>query len=106
MTRGIPVAVATSGVQASVERHLAHCGLDEIFNSEKRNVVFTKDVAAGKPAPDIYIEAARRIGVDPRFCRAFEDGESGAQLIFRLPLVGGSRSACLAWLFALTHPLS
>ena len=106
VTRGIPVAVATSGVQASVERHLAHCGLDEIFNSEKRNVVFTKDVAAGKPAPDIYIEGARRIGVDPRFCRAFEDGESGAQLIFRLHLVGGLRSACLVWLFALTHPLS
>ena len=43
----------------------------------QRNVVFTKDVAAGKPAPDIYVEAARRIGVEPRFCRAYEDGESG-----------------------------
>ena len=48
----------------------------------QRNVVFTKDVAAGKPAPDIYVEAARRIGVEPRFCRAYEDGESGAQRVW------------------------
>ena len=33
----------------------------------------------GKPAPDIYLEAASRIGVDPARCRAFEDGESGLQ---------------------------
>ena len=33
----------------------------------------------GKPAPDIFLEAARRIGVAPERCRAFEDGESGLQ---------------------------
>lgn len=31
----------------------------------------------GKPAPDIFLEAARRIGADPAYCRAFEDGEAG-----------------------------
>ena len=35
------------------------------------------DVPKGKPSPDIFIEAARRIGCDPRQCRAYEDGESG-----------------------------
>jgi len=77
-SRGVPVAVATSGLRDLVEAHLRHCGLDDLFNSAKNNLVTAADVPGrGKPAPDIYIEAARRIGVDPAFCRAFEDGESG-----------------------------
>lgn len=41
------------------------------------------DVPHGKPAPDIFIEAARRLGVDPARCRAYEDGESGLEAAYR-----------------------
>jgi HAD superfamily hydrolase (TIGR01509 family) len=34
-----------------------------------------------KPAPDIFLEAAKRIGVDPKFCRAYEDTELGMTAI-------------------------
>ncbi|KAL1524682.1 hypothetical protein AB1Y20_019568 [Prymnesium parvum] len=74
---GIPVCIATSGLRTHVEPHLAAAGLDDLFNPAKGNIVCAADVPKGKPAPDIYLEAARRIGADPRACRAFEDGESG-----------------------------
>jgi beta-phosphoglucomutase-like phosphatase (HAD superfamily) len=75
--RGIPVAIATSGSKDDVERHLASNGLTDIFPLGSDRLVFGADVLRGKPAPDIYLEAARRLGVDPARCRAFEDGESG-----------------------------
>tara|TARA_B100000795_G_scaffold106534_1_gene78630 strand:- start:164 stop:520 length:357 start_codon:yes stop_codon:yes gene_type:complete len=53
----------------------AAAGLADIFPREL--IVTAADVPKGKPAPDIYIEAARRIGVRPEDCRAYEDGESG-----------------------------
>jgi beta-phosphoglucomutase-like phosphatase (HAD superfamily) len=77
--RGIPIAVATSGLRDHVEGHLAAAGLADLFSTEKNNLVTAADVPRGKPFADIYIEAARRIGVDPKLCRAYEDGESGLQ---------------------------
>jgi beta-phosphoglucomutase-like phosphatase (HAD superfamily) len=44
-------------------------------------IVTSEDVTRQKPAPDIFLEAARRIGVPPRFCRAYEDTELGLQAI-------------------------
>jgi HAD superfamily hydrolase (TIGR01509 family) len=41
--------------------------------------VTADDVAHGKPAPDIFLEAARRIGVPPAACYAYEDAELGLQ---------------------------
>lgn len=72
---GQPVAVATSGLRDHVEGHLAAAGLSDIFPPNL--IVTAADVRKGKPAPDIYIEAARRLGVQPKDCRAYEDGESG-----------------------------
>jgi beta-phosphoglucomutase-like phosphatase (HAD superfamily) len=77
--RGIPIALATSGLRDHVEDHLRHAGLDDLFNDKRNNLVTAVEVARGKPAPDIFVEAARRIGVDPARCRAYEDGESGLQ---------------------------
>ena len=37
----------------------------------------SEEVARGKPAPDVYLEAARRLGVDPERCAAIEDSHSG-----------------------------
>jgi HAD superfamily hydrolase (TIGR01509 family) len=42
-------------------------------------IVTADDVKHGKPAPDIFLEAARRLGVAPERCYAFEDGELGLQ---------------------------
>ena len=44
-------------------------------------LVTSEDVVNQKPAPDIFLEAARRIGVPPRFCRAYEDTDLGMQAI-------------------------
>jgi len=74
VARGIPVCVATSGLRSHVEAHLTAAGLDDIFNARLGNIVCAADVPKGKPAPDIFIEAARRISVRPEECRAYEDG--------------------------------
>jgi beta-phosphoglucomutase-like phosphatase (HAD superfamily) len=42
-------------------------------------VLSTEDVAAGKPSPDVYLEVARRLGVDPRRCVAIEDSSNGVR---------------------------
>jgi len=39
--------------------------------------VSSEEVARGKPAPDVYLEAARRLGVEPERCAAVEDSHSG-----------------------------
>jgi HAD superfamily hydrolase (TIGR01509 family) len=44
-------------------------------------VVTSEMVKNQKPAPDIFLEAARRIGVEPKFCRAYEDTDLGLQAI-------------------------
>eukprot|EP01051_Picozoa_sp_SAG22_P012028 SAG22_NODE_1215_length_5146_cov_1.556965_3_plen_270_part_00 len=77
IARGLPVAVATSGLKDVVLGHLRHAGLDGMFSDAKGNLVVAADVSRGKPAPDIYLEAALRLGADPARCRAYEDGESG-----------------------------
>eukprot|EP00400_MALV-I_sp_L67-5_P001113 gene1113-293_t len=73
--RGVKVAIATSGLAEFVVPHLEHAGIQDLVDPELR--VYATDVKSGKPAPDIFLEAARRLGVDPKKCRAFEDAESG-----------------------------
>jgi beta-phosphoglucomutase-like phosphatase (HAD superfamily) len=69
----IPKAVATSSTAPEAERSLRITKLIHRFP-----VIVTGDqVAAGKPAPDIYLTAAKRLGVDPADCIAFEDSDAG-----------------------------
>jgi beta-phosphoglucomutase family hydrolase len=69
----IPVAVATSGPAENVVHTLAELGL-----AERITVIVRGDqVPRGKPAPDIFLAAAARIGVPPGECLAFEDSPSG-----------------------------
>lgn len=75
--RGVPVAIATSGLKHLVLQHLEAVGLADLV--DEAHMVFAADVQKGKPDPAIYLEAARRLGVEPRLCRAYEDGESGLQ---------------------------
>ena len=56
---------------------LEHLGIRHLFAT----VVTSEDVVHQKPAPDIFLEAARRIGVPPESCRAYEDTDLGLQAI-------------------------
>jgi beta-phosphoglucomutase-like phosphatase (HAD superfamily) len=73
----IPLAVASGGTKPVIEKVLRHLGIRELFAA----VVTSEDVVKQKPAPDIFLEAARRIGVKPDFCRAYEDTDLGLQAI-------------------------
>jgi HAD superfamily hydrolase (TIGR01509 family) len=71
--RGLPLAVATSARRPTVQRHLGRAGLLDHFTA----VVTRDDVARSKPHPDVYLEAARRLGVPPEHCIALEDSNTG-----------------------------
>ena len=73
----IPLAVASGGTQAIIVQVLEHLKIRHLFNA----VVTSEMVKKQKPAPDIFLEAARRIGVEPKFCRAYEDTDLGLQAI-------------------------
>jgi beta-phosphoglucomutase family hydrolase len=73
----IPMAVASGGTRQIIEQVLEHLKIRELFNA----VVTSECVVNQKPAPDIFLEAARRIGVEPKCCRAYEDTELGIQAI-------------------------
>ena len=73
----VRMAVASGGIKPIIEKVLIHLGIREMFDA----VVTSEDVEKQKPAPDIFIEAARRIGVEPKFCRAYEDTDLGLTAI-------------------------
>lgn len=72
--QGIPMAVASSSRRSDLDSKLALTGLDRFFDA----FVGGDEVEHGKPAPDVYLEAARRLGVSPSDCIAVEDAEHGA----------------------------
>jgi beta-phosphoglucomutase len=71
----IPVALATSAPKLNVEHTLAELDLADAFPI----IVRGDEVARGKPAPDVFLEAARRLGVDPDGCLVFEDAPMGIE---------------------------
>jgi beta-phosphoglucomutase-like phosphatase (HAD superfamily) len=73
----IPMAVASGGTQPIIVGVLEHLKIRHLFDA----VVTSEMVKRQKPAPDIFLEAARRISVEPQFCRAYEDTELGLQAI-------------------------
>jgi beta-phosphoglucomutase family hydrolase len=73
----VPLAVASGGTRPVIEKVLTHIGIRHLFAA----VVTSDDVQRQKPAPDIFLEAARRIGVAPEFCVAYEDTDLGMQAI-------------------------
>lgn len=69
----VPMAVATSTATEGAEFSLERAGIRSRF----RTVVAGDQVPRGKPAPDIYLEAAARLVVNPRACIALEDSSPG-----------------------------
>ena len=69
----LPMAVASGGARHLVERTLELIGVRELFDA----VVVAADVPRGKPHPDIFLHAAKLLGVAPECCLVFEDGQPG-----------------------------
>ncbi len=97
VARTHPVAVVTGGMPEVAQATLRLTGLDRLFPI----VVTPADVppGRGKPAPDMFIEAARRMGVPPGSCLVFEDAEPGfagaraaGMQIVRVPSRNAARS--------------
>ncbi len=71
----VPMAVATGSVRASAERSLKKIGVYDWFDA----IVAAEDVTHPKPAPDVFLEAARRLNIPPGLCRAYEDTDLGIE---------------------------
>jgi HAD superfamily hydrolase (TIGR01509 family) len=73
LARRWPLALASSSNRPVIDLALSLAGLEPFFQA----TVSSEEVNRGKPAPDVYLEAARRLGVDPSSCAAIEDSRSG-----------------------------
>jgi beta-phosphoglucomutase-like phosphatase (HAD superfamily) len=91
VSRTHPVAVASGGNRDVVQSTLTKTGLASLFPI----VVTADDVQHGKPAPDMFLLAARRMGVPPGQCLVFEDGEPGIQ---------AAQAAGMKWVFVPSRP--
>jgi HAD superfamily hydrolase (TIGR01509 family) len=73
----VPMAVASGGSQKIICMVLDKLKIRHLFDA----VVTNEMVKNQKPAPDIFLEAAKRIGVEPKSCRAYEDTDLGLTAI-------------------------
>ena len=73
LAQELVLGVASSSNRPLIETVLERAGIAELFAA----TVSSEEVARGKPAPDVYLEAARRLGVEPRRCVAIEDSSNG-----------------------------
>jgi HAD superfamily hydrolase (TIGR01509 family) len=73
-----PLGLASSSSRPLIERALGRSGLGRHFAA----TVSSEEVAHGKPAPDVYLEATRRLGVDPAEAVAVEDSEGGIRAAY------------------------
>lgn len=81
-SRRCKTALATSTKSEKVRAYLRQAGLSGRFDA----IVCRDDVSSPKPAPDIYLRAAERIGVSPESCLALEDSPSGVLSAYRAGL--------------------
>jgi beta-phosphoglucomutase-like phosphatase (HAD superfamily) len=80
----LPMAVASGGYRRVVERTLMMIGTAGWF----RAVVCAEDTPRHKPHPDVFLEAARRLGAAPAGCVVFEDTDIGLEAAHRAGMVG------------------
>lgn len=73
--RKLPMAVATGATRDICEQILGQIGILEYFDT----IVSADQVEHHKPAPDVFLEAARRLKVEPEFCRVYEDTDPGIE---------------------------
>ncbi len=80
----LPMAVASGGEGWVVRRTLETIGVLDWFAA----VVGAEDTARHKPEPDVFLEAARRLGLAPAGCVVFEDGDAGLEAASRAGMIG------------------
>jgi len=68
-----PVGLASSAARVLIDQVLESAGLTGVF----RTTLSTEEVPRGKPAPDVFLTAADRLGADPAECAAIEDSSNG-----------------------------
>jgi HAD superfamily hydrolase (TIGR01509 family) len=83
-----PLGLASSSNRGIIDTVLDVAGIAACFKA----TVSSEEVAHGKPAPDVYLEVARRLGVEPTHCAAIEDSH------------GGIRSAKAAGMYVIAIP--
>ena len=86
----VPLAIASSSNRELIDVVLRVSGLAADFDV----IVSSEEVPRGKPSPDVYLEAARRLGVDPARCGAVEDSNNGIR----------SAEAAGMWVVAVPNP--
>jgi len=69
----LPMAIASGGSRMVVEKTLHALGISDWFDE----VVTADDVSEGKPSPEVFLEAARRLGIEPSRCLALDDAPAG-----------------------------
>ncbi|MHA1674140.1 MAG: HAD family hydrolase [Promethearchaeota archaeon] len=74
-SRGIKIAVASSGILSKIQFNLQQCGLDPYFSE----LISGTDVSHGKPAPDIFLLAAERLNIPISQCVVIEDSVMGVR---------------------------
>jgi HAD superfamily hydrolase (TIGR01509 family) len=71
----LPMAVASGGLRPIIEKQLRQIGLADWFDT----LVTAEDTELHKPEPDVFLEAARRLGVPPSACQVYEDSDLGIE---------------------------
>jgi beta-phosphoglucomutase family hydrolase len=93
VSKSHPVAIASGGTRDVVTSTLEKTGLTPLFPV----VVTADDVEHGKPAPDMFLLAAKRMGVPPTGCLVFEDGQPG---------IKAAEAAGMKWVFVQSRLLA
>ena len=96
--KGIKLALCTSNEPEVVEEYLKTAGWQSMFDF----VVTARDIVHGKPAPDIYLKAAHRMGVKPSACAGVEDSVHGVHAVH----AAGMFSVMVPDMIPYTHHLS
>lgn len=73
--RGMCIGLGTGNTLSNVKKRLGRHGVFDLFDA----IVTRQEVVHGKPAPDIYLEVAHRLGVSPDTCLVLEDSVPGCQ---------------------------
>jgi HAD superfamily hydrolase (TIGR01509 family) len=86
----LPMAVASGGVRDVIVQQLRHIGCADWFDT----IVAAEDTVRHKPFPDVFLEAARRLDVQPERCLVYEDADLG---------IAAARAAGMEWIDVRDH---
>lgn len=86
----LKMAVASGGFRTIIEQQLRQIGVHDWFDT----IVSAEDTALHKPEPDVFLEAARRLGVPPELCLVYEDSDLGIE---------AARRAGMTWVDVRDH---